>query len=73
MKIEPCLIRFESNAYLAGRNKQTASKGRERALAPILGGARFHPSSKDVLCVDPGAAEGGLVGRWEMKGLVEAL
>lgn len=67
------MIRFESNAYLEGRNKQASSKARERALAPHSGRGGLHPSSKEVLCVDPGVAEGGLVGQWEMKGFLETL
>jgi hypothetical protein len=40
---------------------------------PFWEGQRLDLSSKEVLCADPGAAEGSLGGQWKMKGFVAAL
>lgn len=50
-------MKFELNAYLEGRNKQAASKG--RALAPILGGTTSRPPLKRSLMCGPRCCWGG--------------
>lgn len=53
IKFEPCMIKLELNAYLEGRNKQAASKRRERAPAPILGRTTSRPPLKENLMCGP--------------------
>lgn len=66
------MIKLELNAYLEGRNKQAASK-RKGDQPPLWEGQHLDLPSKKVLCVDPGAVEGGLAGWWGIKGFLEAL